>query len=72
MTPLRVAGALLLVAGIVVVALGGVSYTRERHSVEIGNVELAAERKDVIPPVVGVVAILFGAGLMVFPARRKG
>jgi drug/metabolite transporter (DMT)-like permease len=70
-TPFRLAGAILLVAGVVIVVLGGVSYTRERQSVELGSVELIAERKGVIPPVVGVLAILVGAGLMLVPSRRS-
>jgi hypothetical protein len=71
MTPLRIAGAALLLVGLLIVGLGGLSYTRERQTVEIGNLELSAERKGVVPPAVGVVAMLIGAGLLVFPRKRS-
>jgi drug/metabolite transporter (DMT)-like permease len=71
MTPRRLIGLLLVVAGLVIVALRGVSYTRERHSVEIGNVELAAERKGFVHPVVGLLLLVVGGGLVFYPARKS-
>lgn len=70
MSPTRIVGLLLIVAGAAVLALGGVSYTRERESVEIGNLELSAERKGFIPPVAGVIMIAAGAVFVLIPRRR--
>ena len=70
MTPKRILAILLIVAGAVILALRGITYTRERESVEIGNVELAAERKGFIPPAVGVIVLLAGVGLLLLPSRK--
>lgn len=70
MRPLGLAGIALIVFGLVVVALRGISYTKERQEVEVGPLEVAAERKGFIPPVIGVVAIVLGAGLVIV-ARRQ-
>jgi hypothetical protein len=71
MTPKRVIAFLLIAAGAVILALRGVTYTRERESVEIGNVELAAERKGFIPPAIGVIVLLAGVGLLLLPSRKS-
>jgi hypothetical protein len=71
MTAKRTVAVVLIAMGAVILALRGVSYTRERQSVEIGNVELAAERKGFIPPVVGVIVLLAGVGLLLLPSRRS-
>lgn len=70
MTPRRLIGLLLIVVGVVIVALRGVSYTRERQSVEIGNLELAAERKGFVHPGVGLLLMVVGGGLVFYPARK--
>lgn len=71
MRPLGIVGILLIVAGAAVLALRGVSYTKERQSVQVGPLGVTAERKGFIPPVIGVVAIVIG-GILVFSARRRG
>jgi hypothetical protein len=71
MTPKRIIAFLLIAAGAVILALRGVTYTRERESVEIGNVELAAERKGFIPPAIGVIVLLAGVGLLLLPSRKS-
>ena len=70
MRPLAIVGVLLMIGGIVVLALRGVSYTKERDAVKVGPIELAAEKKGFVPPIVGAAAILVGAGLM-FVGRRN-
>ena len=70
MRPLAIVGILLIVAGAVVLALRGVSYTKERHSVQVGPLAVTAEEKGFVPPVVGVVAIVLG-GVLVFAGRRR-
>lgn len=71
MSPKRIVAIVLIAAGAVILALRGISYTRERESVAIGGVELSAERKGFIPPVVGVVVLLAGVGLLLIPARKS-
>ena len=68
MRPIGVLGTLLVVAGIVVLALRGVSYTKSEEKVEIGPVEIAAKEKGFITPAAGIVAIAVGA-LLIYTGR---
>jgi hypothetical protein len=70
MRPLAIVGVLLMIGGIIVLALRGFSYTKERDAVKVGPIELAAEKKGFVPPIVGAAAVLVGAGL-VFAGRRN-
>jgi uncharacterized membrane protein len=71
MRPLGIIGIVLIVLGAVVLAMRGISYTKERQEVAVGPVEVAAERKGFVPPAAGVVAIIVGLGLVV-AGRRRG
>ena len=71
MRPLGWIGAFLIVAGGVVLAMRGLSYTKEREEVNIGPVEVAAERKGFIPPVAGAAAVALGAVLVFVGRKRK-
>ncbi|HEU4566366.1 MAG TPA: hypothetical protein VFS05_17005 [Gemmatimonadaceae bacterium] len=70
MRPLGILGILLIIAGVVVLAMRGISYTKERQSVSVGPLEVAAERKGFIPPAVGIAAVVVGAGLLLASRRR--
>ena len=71
MRPLGVVGAVLIVAGAVVLALRGVSYTKNRQTVQVGPLGVTTEQKGFIPPIYGVVAVVVG-GVLMYTARRKG
>jgi len=68
--PLGIVGWILIVAGAVVLALGGVSYIKERESAQVGPIKVATERRGFIPPVAGVAAVVLGIVLVV--ADRRG
>ncbi len=68
MRPLGIVGIILILGGAAVLALRGVSYTKERQSVQIGPLGVTAERKGFIPPIVGVVAVVLG-GILMYSAR---
>jgi hypothetical protein len=69
MRPLGVVGAVLIVCGAIVLALRGVSYTKNRQTVQVGPIGMMTEEKGFIPPIYGVVAIVLG-GVLVYTARR--
>ena len=69
MRPLAWIGALLIFAGIVVVAMRGIPYTKSRNEVEVGPLKVAAQERGIIPPIAGVCAIVGGA-VLVFAGRR--
>jgi uncharacterized membrane protein HdeD (DUF308 family) len=70
MRPLGIIGVLLIVFGVVVLALRGISYTKDRDAVRVGPLEVAAEKKGFIPPAVGLVAVVAGVVILV-SARRQ-
>jgi len=70
MKPLVMVGALLIVLGGIVVALQGVSYVRDRQEVSFGPIEFSAEERGFIPPVVGLIVMVAGIGLVLTGRRR--
>ena len=73
MTPLRILGAVLIVAGALALAFGGFSYTKETHKAEIGPLKFSvAEKEQVNVPVwAGLGAVLAGLVLVVVGGKRK-
>ena len=71
MRPLAIVGIILILGGAAILALRGVSYTKERNSVQVGPLAVTTEQKGFIPPVVGVAAVVLG-GVLLFSARKKG
>jgi TRAP-type C4-dicarboxylate transport system permease small subunit len=62
----------LVVAGVLGLAYGGFSYTRETHTADIGSLHLSVDEKQRvnIPVWAGVGAIVIGGALLFM--RRKG
>lgn len=73
MNATKAAAVALIVAGILGLAYGGFSYTRETHDLKIGPVELSIKDKERvnIPLWMGVGAIVAG-GLLLVLGNRKG
>ncbi|EGF33389.1 hypothetical protein IMCC9480_344 [Oxalobacteraceae bacterium IMCC9480] len=73
MNAIRLLGVALIIAGVLGLAYGGFSYTKETQAVKIGPMELnVKEKKDVnIPMWAGIAAIVAG-GLMVAAGGKKG
>jgi len=72
MNSLKVAALVLIVAGIVGLAYGGFSYTRQTHEVKLGPLEMSVQEKETVnvPVWAGVGAILIGGGLLFFGGRK--
>ena len=69
--PLGIVGWVLIVLGAVVLALGGISYVKERESAQLGPIKVATERRGFVPPVAGVAAVALGIVLVVADRRRR-
>ena len=71
MSRIRIAAIVLIVAGILVLAYGKFSYTRETHDAKLGPIELSVKEKETvnIPVWAGVVAIVAGGVLLLVPAK---
>ena len=71
MNRIRIAAIVFIVAGILVLAYGKFSYTRETHDAKLGPIELSVKEKETvnIPVWAGVVAIVAGGVLLLVPAK---
>jgi drug/metabolite transporter (DMT)-like permease len=71
MSPVKIVGIVLIVAGALALAYGGFSYTRDTHSAKLGPLELKVKEKEQVnvPQWAGVGAIALGVVLLV--AGRK-
>jgi drug/metabolite transporter (DMT)-like permease len=70
MRPLSWLGVLLIVAGIVIVAMRGIPYTKSKNEVEVGPLKVTAQERGLVPPIVGFGAIVVG-GVLVFAGRKR-
>lgn len=71
MKPIGIIGAVLIVLGAIVVALQGVSYVRDREEVRVGPLEIAAEERGFISPLVGGIVLVAGVALVLIGRRRS-
>jgi hypothetical protein len=72
MNAIKIAAIVLIVAGILGLAYGGFSYTKETHSGKLGPVELSITEKQTvnIPLWAGIGVIVIGGVLLVFGGKR--
>ncbi len=72
MKPLVIVGILLILLGIVALSYQRITYTSEEKIAEIGPLKATAEREKSIPlpPVLGGLALLVGAGMVVVGYRK--
>lgn len=68
----KIAGILLIVAGTLGLVYGGFSYTKERHTADVGSLHLSVDEKEQVnvPVWAGVGAILVG-GLLLVVGRKS-
>jgi multidrug transporter EmrE-like cation transporter len=73
MNPVKMAGIALIVAGMLGLAYGSFSYTKETHKATIGPIELSVKDEETVnvPVWVGVGAIVIGGVLLVFGGRKS-
>ena len=73
MTASRLAGAVLIVLGLVGILWGGFSWTRDKTVVDIGPIKATTETRETIPfpPLAGGIARGAGIALLVLPGRRR-
>jgi len=71
MNPMKIVGIILLAGGLIALATGGFSYTKETHKADIGPVHIAVEDKqDVnVPLWAGIAAVVAGVALLVIPKK---
>jgi TRAP-type C4-dicarboxylate transport system permease small subunit len=71
MGSIKIAGIVLIVAGLLGLAYGGFTYTKDTHDTKIGPLELSVkDREHVNIPVWAGVAAVVAGGLLIFVPRK--
>ena len=70
---MKIAAIELIVIGVIALAYGGISYTREKKVFDIGPIEATATTKKSVPlsPLVGGLAVVSGIALVFAGSRRQ-
>ncbi len=73
MSAVKIMAIVLIVAGIVVIAYGKFSYTKETHDIKLGPLEMSiAEKQTVnVPLWAGVLAIVGGGVLLLYASQKR-
>lgn len=72
MKPAVLIGIVLIVLGTLALVYQGFSYTTKEKAVDLGKVEIMADKQRTVslPPVLGGIAVVAGIALVVFGARK--
>ena len=72
MSSTKIIAIVLIIAGVLGLAYGKFSYTKETHDAKVGPIELSVKDKETVnvPVWVGIGAIAIGAGLLLAGGRR--
>ena len=67
-----IVGILLIVLGIVGFSVGGFSFTHQKKDVDLGPLQVSHEQKQTVPisPILSVLALVAGVGLVVVGVRK--
>jgi len=72
MSALKIPAIVLIAAGVLGLAYGSFSYTKQTHDVRIGPIEMSVQDKQTVnvPVWAGVGVIVIGGALLLFGARK--
>jgi hypothetical protein len=72
MNALKIPAIVLIVAGVLGLAYGSFSYTKQTHDVKIGPIEMSVQDKQTVnvPVWAGVGAVVIGGALLLLGARK--
>ena len=73
MNAIRIAAIALIVAGVLGLAYGSFSFTKDTHQAKLGPIELSVTEEQTInvPVWAGVTAIVIGGALLLFGSRKS-
>jgi hypothetical protein len=73
MNAVKMAAIALIVAGVLALAYGGFSYTKETHQAKLGPIELSVKEKQTVnvPVWAGVGAIVIGVALLALGGKKN-
>jgi hypothetical protein len=70
----RIVGLVLIAIGLIALLWGGISWTQRKTVVDAGPLQVQADERKTLPmpPVLGGIALVAGALLLLVPARTRG
>jgi drug/metabolite transporter (DMT)-like permease len=70
---MKIAGILLIIAGVAALIYGGFSYTSQKKTVDMGAIQIDRTENHTlpVPPILGIVAIV-GGGVLVYFGAKEG
>lgn len=70
---MRTLGLILIIVGIIGFIYGGISYVKDRHTADLGAVDIVVTEKEhiTIPPVAGAIALVAGGVLVGLSGRKS-
>jgi len=73
MNGVSILGVLLIILGIVGLVVGGVTYTKDKDTADLGPIDITVKQKEHvhIPPALAIVSLIGGALLLVAGSRRR-
>jgi multidrug transporter EmrE-like cation transporter len=73
MKPIKIVAVVLILAGVLGLAYGKFSYTKDTHDAKVGPVEFSVKDKETVnvPRWLGIGAIVIGAGMLLLGGRRS-
>jgi TRAP-type C4-dicarboxylate transport system permease small subunit len=72
MNSIKLVAVVLIVAGVLALAYGGFSYTKDTTVVKLGPIEISAKEKETVnvPIWAGIGAIVIGGALLLFGSKK--
>ena len=69
----KIAAIVLIVAGVLGLAYGSFSFTKETHDIKLGPIEMSVKEKQTVnvPVWAGIGAIAIGAALLLLGGRKR-
>jgi drug/metabolite transporter (DMT)-like permease len=70
---MKIAGILLIIAGVAALIYGGFSYTSQKKAVDMGAIQIDRTEHHTlpVPPILGIIAIV-GGGVLVYFGAKEG
>lgn len=70
---MTIAGTVLIVLGALALAYQGFTYTRSENVVDLGPLQVTTQDRETVPlpPIIGLLAVAGGIGLIVMDRRRQ-
>jgi hypothetical protein len=69
---MKIAGILLIIFGVAALIYGGFTYTSQKKVLDIGDIHVNRSENHTLPlpPILGIVAIAGGAGMIYFGVKK--